>query len=196
MGKTTLLRKLDADLYTVGLFDFAEYKDTQGPDSSHEEYTLWHARKSLEIDRVSQCSSSSSSYMLIYRFEQGFIDRSPYSNHLYGLVYKLLDNDMVKPDDYDDLLRDIPTPQELSKVVVIFLPSTRNSYEHIVANMKRRANGIDRLDAAYVEAQTNVFGDYARVNNLPVVLIDFDLPYECYIKQYNNIYRLLCGLIR
>lgn len=177
LGKTALLKELDHALYTVGLFDYTEYKEITGPGGNHEDYTKWHAKNSCNIER-------------------GFVNRSPYSNKLYTLVYELLDNNMVKPDGFDKRLRDVPVVKQPSELVVIFLPGNSESYASIVTNMKRRANGIDRLDCAYVEAQTIVFSEYARINNLLVVHVNYNIPCEDDIKQYENLFSLMCALIK
>lgn len=176
LGKTTLLKRLDSALYSVGLFDFAEYKEVTG-STDHVEYKLWHAKKKQEIHR-------------------GFVDRSPHSNNLYSFVYELLDNDLVKPPGFDERLRAVPNVRHPFEMTVIFLPANKESYEPIVKNMERRANGIDRLDVKYVEAQTIVFGDYAKFNNLVVVYLDFNLPIDKYYNQYNNLYSLMCAFMR
>lgn len=177
MGKTTLLRRLDAALYSVGLFDYAEYKSLESDAGNHEDYNIWHSKKKQEIHR-------------------GFVDRSPFSNVLYSFVYELLDNDMVKPPGFDERLRAVPNVKNPFEMTIIFLPANEESYESIVTNMEKRANGIDRLDVKYVEAQTIVFGDYAKFNNLAIVYLDFNIPYDDYVNQYNNLYSLMCALMR
>lgn len=173
IGKTSLLRRL-ASQYTVGFHDYAEYRELTGGDPG-KNYTSWHADKTKLIER-------------------GFIDRSPYANDLYTLVYDVLNNKCKKPDDFDERLRAIPVTKYPNEMTIIFLPANEESYPVMVENMKKRANGIDRLDIEYVRAQTIVFREYAVYNNLFVVYIDFSDTQ--YIQKYYNLYRLLCTLIK
>lgn len=172
MGKKTLLRKLDSELYSVKLFDYADFKAFMSRTQIHTEkentYSMWHTP---DIDR-------------------GFVNRSPYSAKLYKLVYELLDNNTIKPDGFDERLHAI----QASHMTVIFLPTNEESYPHIVEKMKRRANGIDRINIEYVRAQTIVFTEYARFNNLLIVYIDFTSKEK--LKQFHNLYKLMCALIK
>lgn len=153
LGKTTLLKELEKEGYTVAFTDYCEFKEKfeQFLNIGNPFYTQWHRIKSLGMQ---------------------YVDRSPLANLLYACIFA-----NEPPELFDELLSNL----EVSENIVVMLPMP-SSFHRLLEKMIERNNGIDILDISYIQKQYDVFQKFATKFNLKTFVIDYNEELDSQFK--------------